>query len=307
MTGLDLSHTPLRYTSDFIRISSTIRDEGTFFDTPSAKASDPGPTRRAPAWKVGVANVPYTWPVWEVNGWMVSGFPTPSRRDYAFGVDASDWPIEELWNRDAVFAGGASDYMMLFDLERRICDMVKRFPTPDLLFLGFISPDRVAHRYIDDEDIMLKAYVHCDDILAQFVNLKEDLVLVFSDHGAAPIDECIEYKCTHHYMAAKRAGLVGGHTMDALFMHYPRIIPPVAVPRHIREICPLIKSHLSGGIFGPDLQKVGDRGILRVGSEENEHLSNTRSTLPDDGQTEVYSQEEEELIASKLKALGYLE
>ena len=48
--------------------------------------------------RVGVLNVPVTYPPWEVNGFMISGFETPNiRSDFTYPPDLKDeilrrWP-----------------------------------------------------------------------------------------------------------------------------------------------------------------------------------------------------------------------
>jgi predicted AlkP superfamily phosphohydrolase/phosphomutase len=178
-----------------------------------------GSYRRAPAvWdhlsadgrRVGLVNVPFTWPAPAVNGFALAGLDASARSDGAaepaeladelrsrFGELALDhaFPLTEYGRID-------------LDLVRRVCRqrvdvvewLVDRFE-PELLFVVFMSADHIHHlAWPDWEDrgaksTVAEVYRALDDAVGRLVALdalaEYDTMLV-SDHGGGRLDGVVD-------------------------------------------------------------------------------------------------------------------
>lgn len=156
--------------------------------------------------KVGVVTVPVTYPVWRVNGFMVSGYPTPdAARSFAY---PPDWgqripPLTE----DSTFFKSASHEQVLNELIR-ITRLRTDVSADELrkddyaLFIMVIgATDRAHHdwwKYIDPAhpaydaqeaakygDYILRVYETADDCIGELLDAVDDetTTIVLSDHG----------------------------------------------------------------------------------------------------------------------------
>jgi predicted AlkP superfamily phosphohydrolase/phosphomutase len=173
-----------------------------------------GSFRRAPAvWdvlsargrRVGVVNVPFTWPATEVNGFLLSGLDASARDDDAvFPHDVAG----ELRRRfgaldlDHAFPLDSSGRIDL-DLVRRAVDsrcaalrwLVERFE-PELLFTVFMSADHIHHLAWPEwedrgaESRVAAVYRILDDAVAALCELAGDdgNVMLVSDHGGGSLN-----------------------------------------------------------------------------------------------------------------------
>ena len=156
--------------------------------------------------KVGVVTVPVTYPAWKVNGFMVSGYPTPdAAKSFAYPPELGEQipPLTE----DSAFFKSASQSDVLKELIRithlRTDVSIKELKKDDFgLFIMVIgATDRAHHdwwKFIDPEhpaynekeaelygDYILKVYQAADDCIAKFLEAVDDdtTVIVMSDHG----------------------------------------------------------------------------------------------------------------------------
>ena len=173
-----------------------------------------GSFRRAPAlWdvlsargrRVGVVNVPFTWPASEVNGFLLSGLDASARDDDAvFPHDVAG----ELRRRfgaldlDHAFPLDASGRIDL-ELVRRACEarceavawLVERFE-PELLFTVFMSADHIHHLAWPEweergaESRVADVYRILDGAVAALCELAGDdgNVMLVSDHGGGSLN-----------------------------------------------------------------------------------------------------------------------
>lgn len=172
-----------------------------------------GSFRRAPTvWdvlsargrRVGIVNVPFTWPASEVNGFLLSGLDASARDDDAV------YPAElavELRRRfgahdlDHAFPLDSSGRIDL-ELVRRAVEsrcaavawLVERFE-PELLFTVFMAADHIHHLAWPEweergpESRVADVYRILDDAVASLVELAGDggNVLLVSDHGGGSL------------------------------------------------------------------------------------------------------------------------
>ncbi len=160
-------------------------------------------------YRVGVITVPVTYPPWEVNGFMVSGYPCPdTHRNYTFPGQLAD-VISECCNFRADLGRTASPeeiadvgYEMMSTRTSLALRLLKERPC-DLLCLVLGATDMAQHlfwRYSapvapehnPDQgqygDMIPKIYRRADDCLGRLLRetTENTLVFVLSDHGGGP-------------------------------------------------------------------------------------------------------------------------
>src|SRR2546430_13377323 len=156
--------------------------------------------------KVGVITVPVTYPAWKVNGFMISGYPTPdAAKSFAYPPSLGEHipPLTE----DSAFFKSASQSEVLKELVRithlRTDVSVAELKKDDYgLFIMVIgATDRAHHdwwKFIDPEhpaydareaalygDYVLEVYQAADACIGKFLEAIDDdtTVIVMSDHG----------------------------------------------------------------------------------------------------------------------------
>ena len=156
--------------------------------------------------KVGVITVPVTYPAWKVNGFMVSGYPTPdAAKSFAYPAELGERipPLSE----DSSFFKSASNSEVLKELIRitnlRTDVSIDELRKDDFgLFIMVIgATDRAHHdwwKYIDPAhpaynpkeaelygNLILDVYQAADACVGKFLETIDDdtTVIVMSDHG----------------------------------------------------------------------------------------------------------------------------
>jgi len=164
--------------------------------------------------KVGVVNVPISYPVEEVNGYMISGWMTPySAQDFCYPADLwrelrdqigyyTIYPTETFAEsrRDSFFR--ACDELL--DLRSRtVSYLMDRYPT-DLFMVVLFDTDRVLHQlwhYLDPghpwrqpgdgtdkSGPVVRYFQGVDEKLAEIVARADEdtVIIILSDHGMGP-------------------------------------------------------------------------------------------------------------------------
>ena len=156
--------------------------------------------------KVGVVTVPVTYPAWKVNGFMISGYPTPDTgKSYTYPPELAK-TIPPLVG-DAAFFKSAKPFALVKEMRRlmHLCtdvsiDQMRR--DEYALFIMVVgATDRAHHdwwKYIDPShpaydpgeaelygDLILKVYQDADECVGKFLEAADDdtTVIVMSDHG----------------------------------------------------------------------------------------------------------------------------
>lgn len=156
--------------------------------------------------KVGVITVPVTYPAWRVNGFMISGYPTPdAARSFAYPPELGQRisPLTE----DSAFFKSASHSEVLKELVRithlRTDVSIAELKKDDYgLFIMVIgATDRAHHdwwKFIDPEhpaydareavlygNYILEVYQAADACIGKFLEVVDDdtTIIVMSDHG----------------------------------------------------------------------------------------------------------------------------
>jgi predicted AlkP superfamily phosphohydrolase/phosphomutase len=156
--------------------------------------------------KVGVITVPVTYPAWKVNGFMISGYPTPdAAKSFAYPPELGERipPLTE----DSAFFKSAAQSEVLKELNRithlrtdvSIAELTKDEYGLFIMVIG--ATDRAHHdwwKFIDPEhpaydekeaaiygNYILEVYQAADDCIGKFLKVIDDdtTVIVMSDHG----------------------------------------------------------------------------------------------------------------------------
>ena len=160
--------------------------------------------------RVGIINVPISYPAETLNGFMIAGMDTPSTRSPGFchppelvddlrqaGIDyVLDVPnLQHLSRRDP--ARGARLARQMIDVRAQAVAHLMSTRSWDVLMAVFVVTDRLQHYYWPDEDADLKGedWAAIRDVYRRVDAVVGDLVarvgrpchvLVVSDHGFGP-------------------------------------------------------------------------------------------------------------------------
>jgi predicted AlkP superfamily phosphohydrolase/phosphomutase len=160
--------------------------------------------------KCSIVNIPVTYPLENINGYMVSDFLTPpdvkeyaspkelmtilnkygykidiKHEKYAFILDTSKFSEKRYEYLDELYDIMEKRFLVLKEI------MDKEW---DLFMINFKECDALLHYFWDKEDVLLKFFNKLDDYLSELINLymsknNDTYILIVSDHGfdAAPI------------------------------------------------------------------------------------------------------------------------
>jgi predicted AlkP superfamily phosphohydrolase/phosphomutase len=153
--------------------------------------------------RVGVINVPFTWPVDDVNGFALAGFDAYGRRD-GFATPAG--LLEELEGRfgplvqDHAFPV-TSDGRIDLEQVRRVAEqrveltlwLAERFD-PELLVVVFMAADHAHHLGWDEWERsgeaspLAQVYGILDEAVGALAGALGGDIMLVSDHGAGPLN-----------------------------------------------------------------------------------------------------------------------
>ncbi|HKZ57629.1 MAG TPA: alkaline phosphatase family protein [Thermodesulfovibrionales bacterium] len=169
--------------------------------------------------KVGIINVPMTYPPEEVNGYLIAGMDSP-------GIDSNFVYPRELWDEirknvgEYVIEHGnpmgnktldefAKDIYHSLDRRYALFNYLRQNYPTDLSVVVFVAPDRSHHffwKYMEDEklnkgksgsskyhDVIPHVYQRLDTLIGEVIaGLDSNTVLfIMSDHGAGPIRKLV--------------------------------------------------------------------------------------------------------------------
>jgi len=168
--------------------------------------------------KVGIVNVPLTYPPKSVNGFMVTGMMTPPKSDNftyppplkeevekVVGSGTLD-PLLTSLEREEVFINEVFDST---EKLAKISLLLTEKQEPDFFMVVFNGTDYIQHRfwkYIDPKHpeykaeksvkyrkMFLQLYQRIDEILGNFLKKTDErtTVIVMSDHGSGPLHKYI--------------------------------------------------------------------------------------------------------------------
>lgn len=187
---------------DFITRSGP---ESTEFDLTTSRS------RQAPAlWeylnaidrRVGIIGMPVTYPVEELEGFMISGYPTPHRENSFWPSDLEETlPVDPGEVHSTVHFDGTNrdefieDQFRQFDAIERIHNHALEEEELDLLVTVFKQTDDIAHVAWDEPELH-DIYARADQVLQDTYERleamdEEYLLFVLSDHGFGPVEKTL--------------------------------------------------------------------------------------------------------------------
>jgi len=151
----------------------------------------------AAGYRVGVVNIPMTVPAWDVNGVMLSGFPSPEVSTTPADLDL-DAPVDDLVVpalSDMSQAERLRYCLRLVESEEAIALELMADHGIDVLGINFMSSDIAQHYFWREHvtgdgefgDTIARVYRRIDAAIGSLLERVEDCpVFAFSDHGAGP-------------------------------------------------------------------------------------------------------------------------
>jgi len=147
--------------------------------------------------KVGVVNIPVTYPPKPVNGFLISGFLTPpSSDDFVYPPelksDLHEYTIDlDVLTEDKKLPERDVDKSLLlqkqYDITQKraaTCLRLIRDHRPDFFIVNFKGLDNMQHLFWHKQDVIVKFYEKLDVLLTQFIDtIKPENTVIMSDHG----------------------------------------------------------------------------------------------------------------------------
>lgn len=159
--------------------------------------------------RVGVMNVPVTYPPHPVNGFMITGLLSPNGAQISYPADllaSFDDPYRVMPNvqyKPGRERALLADLLALVDTRARFAVRLIEQQRPDFAMVHFLATDIVQHalwRFADPahpayepgnpfQDAVLQVYRRVDAAIGQLLDLigEDTTVLVMSDHGFGPL------------------------------------------------------------------------------------------------------------------------
>ena len=247
-----------------LRAGRATPDLGCFWDYCSAAGQ-----------RVGVFNVPGTYPPYPVNGFMVSGFPVPTRSVWAYPKEimrdidreVGGYEIDVPVTNPTQMRGGERAYLAQVErLHLKCLEATKMLISrhqPDIFMMTFQGVDLVHHdfwRYMNDQNspfrnVVQDWYVRMDGAIGELRRFADSstYTLVLSDHGSAPVSTSFfinKYLTANGLLIAKNHAKHKGETYTRIRSWVLRTLPPETIAR-IYKSTPNFISHkltLSGTI-----------------------------------------------------------
>lgn len=147
--------------------------------------------------KVGVVNIPVTYPPKPVNGFLITGFLTPpSSDDFVYPAelktDLGEYTIDlDVLTEDKKLPERDVDKSVLlqkqYDItEKRAatCLRLIRNHQPDFFIVNFKGLDNMQHLFWHKQDVIVEFYERLETLLKQFIDtIKPKNTVIMSDHG----------------------------------------------------------------------------------------------------------------------------
>ena len=180
--------------------------------------------------RVGIINVPMTYPPEEVNGFLVSGLGTPNFKEFTYPVELGRRLLQDGYqvNRKMYYAGDREDaflaetYEIIQGISRAALTLMEESEW-DLFTVVFRDTDDIAHafwRYMDPThpkfepgsrfaEAILGLYRRLDSCVGELVEASgpQTTVFIVSDHGFGPLYKDVylnEWLRQAGYLTARR-------------------------------------------------------------------------------------------------------
>jgi len=161
------------------------------------------------AYRIASLSVPMTFPPWEINGHMISGFPAPDFKIYSYPPELNrELGIKVLSASGNYHTKSTSKKMRLtFEILKNRKELALKYLKSneyDVIFIVFNNTDDVNHHflrfidktnphYTDSEhkrygNTVEQIYMKCDEAIGEFFEYLSDdcIIMIMSDHGGEP-------------------------------------------------------------------------------------------------------------------------
>ncbi len=156
--------------------------------------------------RIGVVNVPITYPPKEVNGFLISGFLSPPNSDFTFPKnlksELQEYKIDVDFARNWLFFDSKApnkvnkeklieeQYLVTENRASNVINLIKKYD-PTFLTVVFKGTDNLQHYFWDRKEILLEYYRKLDEIVKKIIEKYDDKANIFivSDHGFGPSAE----------------------------------------------------------------------------------------------------------------------
>ncbi|MBN2543169.1 alkaline phosphatase family protein [bacterium] len=141
--------------------------------------------------KVGVINMPTTYPPHELNGFMISGGASALGNDYTYPIDLQkkiedDFGYKVFPTSAVSTQEGVNDCYEMFKQRFKVAKYLLEKENVDFLHLTLFYLNILHHFYYKSNEV-LKGWKIVDDYLRWFIEKSYNVILM-SDHGLAPIN-----------------------------------------------------------------------------------------------------------------------
>jgi predicted AlkP superfamily phosphohydrolase/phosphomutase len=146
--------------------------------------------------KVGVVNVPMTYPPTKVNGFQITGFFTPKdSKDFTYPEELKDeikgYRIDIALTEGKGWADRKVNkekikkelFKLLKERTEWVLKLLERYP-PEIFIMNFKEVDNLMHFFWDRKEIVLDYFKMVDSSLQKiYSRAKPDYLMIISDHG----------------------------------------------------------------------------------------------------------------------------
>lgn len=148
--------------------------------------------------KVGMIALPITYPPWQINGFIVSGFPTPRSINYSYPPNFADkYGNLSLPTDFPIFSQKKKIRVANSMLKARLLLTIEAIKSNEYDFIAvvFTNPDMAHHHFwytLDSQspgdNVVLQQYQEVDQALGRLLECvpEDTLVIIMSDHGGGP-------------------------------------------------------------------------------------------------------------------------
>ena len=154
--------------------------------------------------KVGVINVPVTYPPYPVNGFLISGVLTPQGENYTYPAGLKDEIEKEIGEYNILPKYRYNKYHLdkwrkslkeTIDIRKKTSVYLLKKYHPDLFMVHFITTDLVQHMQwsdsLSEDNIILDIYQEVDKAIGEIINVfpsEKFNLFILSDHGFGKLD-----------------------------------------------------------------------------------------------------------------------
>lgn len=136
-----------------------------------------------------VINVPGTWPIYPIKGYMISGMLTPPGKSYSFPEELQDIIEKIVPGYSTSLLEHSNKIKSSYDTFKKRCAVLDWFLPKldnelDAIFMVFRVPDVLSHAREVDQLELEKCYERIDEKLGQILESASGKnIIVISDHG----------------------------------------------------------------------------------------------------------------------------